>query len=103
MYSGKQAVCDQLAHGPMDKIILQLVDSFKELSLPVRSIQLDDWCESGNAGPFCHSWTAVQDGSCVRVAASLVTDSELLQTLEQGTMERATPTRTATTTCACVS
>ena len=49
MYSGKQAVCDQLAHGPMDKIILQLVDSFKELSLPVRSIQLDDWCESGNA------------------------------------------------------
>ena len=62
MYSGKQAVCDQLAHGPMDKIILQLVDDFKELSLPVRSIQLDDWWYEGTGDAYEDS----HDHMCVR-------------------------------------
>jgi hypothetical protein len=37
------AVCDTLAHGPMDDIVLRLVNSWAEQELPVRSLQLDDW------------------------------------------------------------
>jgi hypothetical protein len=50
LYGGHpgNAVCDYMAHGPMDAVIGQLVDSWKALDLPVRSIQLDDWWYGGN-------------------------------------------------------
>jgi hypothetical protein len=41
------AVCDQLAHGPVDELLLRLVDSFAAQRLPVRTIQLDDWWYEG--------------------------------------------------------
>lgn len=41
MYGARNTVCDTLAHGRMDHVLLRLVDSWKELQLPVRSIQLD--------------------------------------------------------------
>ena len=43
MYGARNPDCDIMAHGPMDKVLLALVDEWKELELPVRSIQLDDW------------------------------------------------------------
>jgi hypothetical protein len=48
LYGAQDADCDYMAHGPMDKVFLNLVASWKELDLPVRSIQLDDWWYQGN-------------------------------------------------------
>ena len=44
LYGGHtdNAVCDYMAHGPMDQVLDQLIQSWKTMELPVRSIQLDD-------------------------------------------------------------
>ena len=62
MYGGHKdnAKCDKMAHGQMDKILLQLVDSWKEQKLPVRSIQLDDWWYVGSE-PESHDHMCIKE------------------------------------------
>jgi hypothetical protein len=62
MYGGHKdnSVCDTLAHGPMDRILLQLVSSWAALKLPVRSIQLDDWWYIGSE-PESHDHMCVKE------------------------------------------
>ena len=63
-YSAKHAVCDNLAHGPMDAVLHKLIASWQEMQLPVRSIQLDDWWyEGGSDSPFD---ARSHDHMCVR-------------------------------------
>jgi hypothetical protein len=57
MYGARNTICDNMAHGPMDKVLLSLVDEWKRLELPVRSIQLDDWwyvgCDADSHDHMC--------------------------------------------------
>ena len=64
LYSAKNADCDQLAHGPMDKVLESLQAEFQAKSLPVKSLQLDDWWYLG--GPDSPLDSASHDHMCVR-------------------------------------
>jgi hypothetical protein len=62
MYGGHKnnSVCDYMAHGPMDRVLLQLIESWEALKLPVRSIQLDDWWYIGS-NPDSHDHMCVKE------------------------------------------
>jgi len=62
MYGGHKAnaECDKMAHGRMDKVLLQLVHSWQEQKLPVRSIQLDDWWYIGS-DPASHDHMCIKE------------------------------------------
>ncbi len=47
MYGPQADAWDVPAHGPMNAVLRRLVDSFGELQLPVRSMQLNDWWFQG--------------------------------------------------------
>jgi hypothetical protein len=63
MYGARNALCDTLAHGRMDHVLLQLIDSWKSMQLPVRSIQLDDWwyVGTGDASEDSHDHMCVKE------------------------------------------
>eukprot|EP01051_Picozoa_sp_SAG22_P021863 SAG22_NODE_5001_length_1111_cov_1.159091_1_plen_260_part_01 len=65
---GVKSVCDQMAHGRMDHVLLNLVASWKALALPVRTIQLDDWWYLGTCDGS--TWSdASHDLMCVKELA----------------------------------